>query len=1422
MIAPLTAPNAKNMTFYMHNSTSARYVFDYSTTYISNTTLGNKTTTIWDQQRVRMNWLIHPVLAGDFSVSGNISVVLYINTKGVSANANLYADIYDVSYKSAGTETSTKIYSGSKGITVTSGIDSYQVDISSTNHTFSAGHSMRIYCEIQGGASAEFGLWYGNNTYDSRITFEAFDSLNIAKIKTKDYMDVEKSNFQLNVNNKTIKIQTNVTDPFGGYDIKEVKLTLEGPNYNTILNNVTMDKIAGTPISFISMYEVLWNYTAAVMGSYNITVWALDNNGYYYFHHREKFEYSYYPDIKGSTFFIGGQPRIGNITVYDKGPQPATLEGAVVKLVKGDNVLFTNVTNAQGKAGIYAFQGVYDIMVEWQEVTVGIEEDYLVSENFNLTINCDVFYPSFKIVDNSSKPLEGANVYLQHPNGTFLVRPYSTNASGLFDIDKAPIGGYGLIVKWRDVEVADVTHLVDKNGLIATIYTHVYIVNLRFVDSRNIDLPGAQVTFADSVSSLILDSKLSNLQGRITSQLPAGTYNVTVRWQQRIIQQFELKLTGDMIQTISCWVYYVNFIALDPEPHNKPVENAQIVFTAPESGGLFDSILTGPDGTLETRLPKGLVDIVVYWKSTLVNTSQLMISGEVSAQNAIKLRCEIYYLTLHVVDSKDKAVENAQITITFFSNKEVVDTILTNQTGQAVFRLPRENYDILVRWQDIEVYTESNRSIVKDEYYKVICNVYYLTLKAIDSKNKAVENAQITISFSSSNKVLDTLITTNTGQVVFRLPAESYDISVRWQDSVVYLETGKAVTDDEYYELNCNIYYLTLKALDSQNKTVENAQITILYSTSKEVLDTIITNQTGQVIFRLPKENYDILVRWHDADVYFETNKAVIQDEYYELNCNIFYLTLKALDSRDIPVENAQIMISFSENNEVVDTLITPKSGQVIFRLPKENYDILVRWQDTDVYLENDKEIFDNEYYELDCNIFYLTLKAIDSRDVPVENAQVTITFSSSKVVIDTLVTDSTGYVESRLPQEKYDINVRWYDTEIYSENEKLISKDEEYVLNCWVYYLKIRAEDSKNVPLVDAQVSITMDDQNKITATGITNNNGSLESRLPIGTYNIEITWESVLVKSELGYEVTADNSITLACNVFYFTINIVDFENFALENAKVTITFNYNAQVYDSHVTGDAGTIESRIPIGEYDIEIIWKNVVVHSESAHSIIADKQYSITAKVFYLRIKVVDNEKTRLKDVSVTIKDEGRELVENNYTTKGGRVKFRLPIDNYDIKARLQTTHLYKDIDQSVTKTVELTNESVEITLKFKGFPPPVTDTPVFGITSSIIIFIVIMFLLWFFILRKRISFNKKKETEEDIDEEPEPKSPFIGTKVRPELVKKPAEPSKDDETDSISNIDENMDSSKDEKDAESLKVSKDTLSDLLSSSKKE
>jgi hypothetical protein len=1018
----------KDMTFYMQNSSSARYIFDYSTTYTFNTTLGMNTTSIWDQQRIRMNWYLHPILAGDFSVNGVVSIVVYFNTKGVSANANLNVDIYDVSYKNAGTETSNLIYSGSDSVTVLSGIDSYQIDISDTAHVFSAGHSIRIYYEIQGGASAEFGLWYGNNTYDSRVVFQSYNYLKVEDLKTKDHQDVEKSNFLLNEADKTIKMQANVTDPFGGYDIRMVKLTLTDPSDAVILNNVSMMKIGGTPISFANTYEVQWDYSGAEVGQYDITVWAVDNNGYYYFYHKENYNFGNYFDVNTATFFIGGLPQAGTVTAKDSGTPQQLLVGAVVKVVKGQTTILTEITDSNGQADLNMYPGTYDIVVEWQDVLVGTEADYNVITDFDLTINCDVYYPDFQVVDNAGAPLEGANVYLGHPNGSFLVKPLITDSTGSFSITQAPIGDYNLIVKWRDAEVANVDVLINKNGLIQIILAKVFLLELTLVDSKDVGIPGAQIIIADTVSRLILDSKLSNPNGYMSSQLPIGDYNITVYWQQRVIQQFDLTVDNDLNLTVECWVYYVSFKAVDP--HDLPVENARIVFTDPETLGVFDSQITDGKGALESVLPKGPLNIDVYWKDTEVHSSQTEITGDVPSSSPILL----------------------------------------------------------------------------------VCNIYYLILKAVDSKGVAVQDAQIILTSDS----------------------------------------------------------------------------------------------TGEVV--------------------------------------------------------------------------------------------------------------------------------------------------------DSQITDSNGEVISRVPISGFDITVRWFDTEVYFENNKMVNQDESYILNCQVYYLKITVADSRNETLSDTQISVIMATTNNLFASEKTNDTGTIEVRLPIGTYSIEVIWEGVVVKQEINYSLVSDDYLRLRCNVFYFTVKAIDIESIPLENARVTLSFSSSGKVYDSQWTSTQGTIESRIPIGEFDIKVNWKGVQVFHERSHNINSDATYTINAKVFYLTINAIGNDDEPIKDVSVTIVALEADLVENQYTNKGGNTEFRLPHESYNISARFQTTYLLKDIDLKEQGHVELTNDSATITLKFKDYPPPITDTPVFWIIFGIIVLIIMIFLLWFLVIRKLKKGAKKDVVEEkELPERTEP-----------------------------------------------------------------
>jgi hypothetical protein len=137
----------------------------------------------------------------------------------------------------------------------------------------------------------------------------------------------------------------------------------------------------------------------------------------------------------------------------------------------------------------------------------------------------------------------------------------------------------------------------------------------------------------------------------------------------------------------------------------------------------------------------------------------------------------------------------------------------------------------------------------------------------------------------------------------------------------------------------------------------------------------------------------------------------------------------------------------------------------------------------------------------------------------------------------------------------------------------------------------------------------------------------------------------------------------------------------------------------------------------------------------------------LVCDVFYLSIKVVDKENQEISDVSVSIKASSADIAESAYTAKSGIAEFRLPIENYEVTARLQTNHLMKKIDETKTTIIDLDKQSETITIKFSDYPPSFLNTPAFtAVTLPILILILIIFFIWFFIIRKHRMRGKPGE----------------------------------------------------------------------------
>ncbi|MEM3413873.1 MAG: hypothetical protein QXE27_08030, partial [Thermoplasmata archaeon] len=122
IITPAGYGELKNMTFYFHNETVSQYVFDYSTTYIYNTILGSKQESIARWGSVVVDFYLYPQLADNITITGNVSVIFYMNMSATSNNfnGNFAVTLYDVSYIAAdGTETSTQIGSAQVALVLT-------------------------------------------------------------------------------------------------------------------------------------------------------------------------------------------------------------------------------------------------------------------------------------------------------------------------------------------------------------------------------------------------------------------------------------------------------------------------------------------------------------------------------------------------------------------------------------------------------------------------------------------------------------------------------------------------------------------------------------------------------------------------------------------------------------------------------------------------------------------------------------------------------------------------------------------------------------------------------------------------------------------------------------------------------------------------------------------------------------------------------------------------------------------------------------------------------------------------------------------------------------------------------------------------------------------------------------------------------
>ncbi len=569
----------KPMVFYLHNDTKANYIFDYSTTHIMNTTLGDRLETRGDIQKVRMNWYLSPHLAGPMRVDGNVTLVIYANTTGVSANANLNLKIYEITYKSGNYTNETLVATGGPAsYTLTSSTDSYSVTAIDVHHTFQKNSSIRVYLEIQGGASSYFTAWYGDATYDARVVFETTDYIRVADMYTLNGNDERTGGFDPNALDKTIKIRANVTDPFGGYDIRWVNTTVIAPNGTLVLDNATMTKIEGNPISFNNIYETTISYENLPVGTYTIIVYAMDNNGYYYYTHMGKYTYGPY-GAKGVGYFTIGSPHTIDVVVVDSVgiPLPETL----VTFLDGGEAVASGETNSDGAVSLMVYTGTYTIRATWRGNTItgdsttmvinGDENNTVTGDHLTVTSDMDVkIYANvgdlaLHVSDADNNDLENAAVYLLYPNGTAVLTPLKTDQNGMINLGHVAGGEYVITVMWKGVTVNTTSIKVEfTKGSPTPTYTikaKVYNIQITALDSKGVPVPLVTITAVNADTGNVEDFGATDANGAVRFRLPIGDKEITAYWHDVKVYTGTYRADSSGSFQINCKIYYLEIVA---------------------------------------------------------------------------------------------------------------------------------------------------------------------------------------------------------------------------------------------------------------------------------------------------------------------------------------------------------------------------------------------------------------------------------------------------------------------------------------------------------------------------------------------------------------------------------------------------------------------------------------------------------------------------------------------------------------------------------------------------------------------------------------------------------------------------------------------------------------------------------------------
>ena len=409
-----------------------------------------------------------------------------------------------------------------------------------------------------------------------------------------------------------------------------------------------------------------------------------------------------------------------------------------------------------------------------------------------------------------------------------------------------------------------------------------------------------------------------------------------------------------------------------------------------------------------------------------------------------------------------------------------------------------------------------------------------------------------------------------------------------------------------------------------------------------------------------------------------------------------YKVVVRALDKDDTSLSGAWVKITtqYAVGDLRSQEKQTNASGFAVFdqiesSLPSA--EVRIYWRGVIVTYQTVALSSGTNEFIFNCNVSKLTVLAVDDNDVPLEAAEVTVSWVTDVTYSETSSTNSEGRaIFSQMPHTDYEVSVRWQNLRVHTGAFGLTSSTLIYKANCRVFRLAVHVVNRRNQDIQGSTVSVAHTETewsllNKTGADGV-----AVFSQVPSGNYSIRATYQAA--SNTTAISLTRNAEVSLKLNItgsFEVTVYVEWSDGEPVAKAIVTVQNSYGQQIL-SGVTDDDGTLTVILSEGAYVVKVIkdtlaaTKNIAVNNQTFVYVTFDA----SLRRYTLTIKVTDERGLSVDDAVVELYQDGN-LIESSRTA-GGAAIFNVKEGTYNVITILNNKQREKTVEVKGDITVTM------------------------------------------------------------------------------------------------------------------------------------